>query len=192
MSSFPTLGDLLTTGIWDINEKIQSKHLLSLANTLPKLIEASHADSTNSKYETGWRRWIQWCKENSESTIPLPANPYFVALFLNQIFQDQTTKGALTSAYYGIRWGHLISGFDSPTDHPFVKLAFEGARRLASRFSAPKTPKEPLPVDLLKSFYHFVSENENTLPGWRFLVMYYFAFAGFFRIEELVFTTQKC
>jgi hypothetical protein len=42
-------------------------------------------------------------------------------------------KGAIVDAFYGIRWGHHLAGLDSPTDHPTVKMAFEGAQRICAK-----------------------------------------------------------
>ena len=92
-------------------------------------------------YIRTWRLWLDWCKKYPES-ITRPAQPFYVALFFNELVLDEAKKGRIESAFFGIRWGHLIAGLTAPTDHPFVKLAFEGAKRLASRRTA-KIQKEP-------------------------------------------------
>jgi len=160
--------------------------LKNLSSSLPNVIEAGLATSTNEKYSSAWRKWLNWCKVNTE-VVSLPANPFFVALYLSHILKTYSTKGALVSAFYGIRWGHCIAGFNSPTEHPFVKLAFEGCQRLL--LSGRKQPKEPISPDLLKLFFdRFSSSN---LFNLRFLVLCFIGFAGFFRIDELLGVQMK-
>ena len=146
-SLFYVTKNRLSCGIWSESEKIESASLKKLSASLPEIIEAGLASSTNNKYYTGWKRWLDWCKENPEVNN-LPGNPFFVALFFNHILLKYKTKGAIVSAFYGIRWGHSIAGFVSPTDHPFVKLAFEGCQRLAD--TSRKQPKEPISPEVLK------------------------------------------
>ena len=154
-----------------------------MSATLPSIIESGLSSSTNNKYHTGWNRWLNWSGRNSEVN-KLPANPFFVALFLNYILTEFKTKGALVSAFYGIRWGHTISGFSSPTDHPFVQLAFEGCQRMIT--SQGKHPKEPISPQILKMLYNKYGQDNNNLFDLRFVVMCFLGFAGFFRIEELL------
>ena len=119
----------------------------------------------------------------------LPANPFFVALFLNHTLLQHKTKGSITSAFYGIRWGHSIAGFTSPTEHPFVQLAYEGSQRLAEYKG--KQPKEPLSPEILKMLFDKYGENSSNLLDIRFLTMCFLGFAGFFRIEELLLVQVK-
>ena len=111
---------------------ILDPRLRQTAKSLPKVITSAWADKTNKKYSRGWQLWLDWCKKYPES-IARPALPFYVALFLNELVLDEAKKGRIESAFFGIRWGHLIAGLEAPTDHPFVKLAFEGAKRLVSR-----------------------------------------------------------
>ena len=45
----------------------------------------------------------------------------YVSIFLNYILFTSGKKGSVVTAFYGIRWGHHVKGFDSPTDDPFVQ-----------------------------------------------------------------------
>ena len=83
------------------------------------------ANSTNKKYFHGWKTWADWY--NSKQVEDLrPADPLNLAIFLNHILFTSGKKGSVVTAFYEIRWGHHVLGFDSPTDNPFVQLAFEG------------------------------------------------------------------
>ena len=176
----------IPTSIWSEMKSIKCPKLTELSSSLPNVLEAGLASSTNKKYYTGWKRWLDWCTSNPE-VEKLPGKPFFVALYLNHVLSTFNTKGAIISAFYGIRWGHSIAGLTSPTDHPFVKLAFEGCQRLVA--SNRKQPKDPISPELLKLFFKkFDSENLYEL---RFLVLCFIGFAGFFRIEELLATKIK-
>ena len=89
---------------------------------------SARAKSTTNKYEKGWSNWLTWSKDKEEVT-QLPANPFFVAIYLNYVLKTSNNVGALTTAFFGIRWGHHINGLNSPTEHPFVRMTYEGTVR---------------------------------------------------------------
>lgn len=154
---------------------------------MPSVIGSGLAASTTNKYSAGWKYWVEWCKSNREISV-IPATPFTVALYLVHVLESKNKTGPLISAFYGIRWGHIISGFPSPTDDPFVKLAFEGCQRLCD--SHRNGPKEPIPVELLKQFYNQLYDLNN-LKHLRFLTMVFLGFTGFLRIDELLLTQMK-
>ena len=49
-----------------------------------------------------WKNWVDW-SNSKQGVITYPADPF-----------------------YRIRWSDHVMGFNSPTDNPFVQLAFEG------------------------------------------------------------------
>jgi len=104
-------------------------------------------------------------------------------LYLNFILQGSGTKGALTDSFYGIRWGHHISGFSSPTDHPFLQVVFEGCKRLSG--STPRQKKEAITSDMIKALVDTYS-GEESLPNLRFLLICLLGFTGFMRIDEIL------
>ena len=83
----------------------------------------------------------------------------------------------------GIRWGHINAGYDTPTDRPLVKLAFEGAKRLAT--SGKKQQKEPFTAEMISKLVKEFGTSVN-LMHLRFLIISVTGFAGFFRISELL------
>ena len=124
--------DGLVFGVWKDIESIQNPKLKTNASQLPTLLQAGYADSTLSKYKPAWLKWLDWAKEYEEVN-PCPADPFSVALYFNELVMLEVPRSAIISAYSGIRWGHINSGYDPPTDHPFVKLAFECAKRLTGK-----------------------------------------------------------
>ena len=179
------LSDPPTHGLWNQINEIQDETLKRKALSLPHLIESAYAESTLKKYKPAWEKWLVWTKSFSEVNH-CPAEPFHVAIYLNDVVSSIKTKGALTSAFLGIRWGHHTSGHSSPTEHPLVKLALEGGKRILSLNGTKNScRKEPLPVDLLKQLVdHFSSTSD--LVKIRFVVLILLGFSGFFRISELL------
>ena len=112
-------------------DTVTNADLQYLISTLPRLIDAGVAVSTKTKYARAWRQWELFCADKPE-VVCRPADPFFIAIYFNHLLTEKGTRGSLTDAMYGIRWGHISAGYHSPTDHPFVKLAYEGAKRLSN------------------------------------------------------------
>lgn len=168
-------------GVWTRKKELKNNELKSLSESLPEVIMAAKADTTTNKYWRAWSKWLQWCKDKDE-VISMPADPFIVAIYLNHLLHSSNNKGALTSAFYGLRWGHHINGYHSPTDHPFVQLAYEGAVRLCEK--KPKNPKDPITSEIIKAIV--LKFNTDSIPDLRFLITCVLGFFGFFRIDELL------
>ena len=74
-------------------------------------------------------------------------------------------------------------GFDSPTDNPFVQLAFDGCQRLCQ---SETTKKEPVTSVMIKSLVNRFGGKNASLPYLRFLLTCLLGFSGFLRIVELL------
>ena len=155
--------------------------LSSLVATLPRLINASVANGTRSKYERAWQHWERFC-HRIPGIVARPADPFYVAVYFNHLITEKGTRGSVNDAMYGIRWGHNSAGFYSPTDHPFVKLAHEGAKRLSNYTGAKK--KEPITASMLQALID-AYVGEKNLIYQRFLIICLLGFAAFMRIDEL-------
>uniref|UniRef100_A0A7M5XJT8 Tyr recombinase domain-containing protein n=1 Tax=Clytia hemisphaerica TaxID=252671 RepID=A0A7M5XJT8_9CNID len=185
-SFFPTdHGD--APGLREKLLNIKDRNLKRKAESLPVLLEAAYAKSTLRKYKPAWEKWLI-CSDPFDEVISCPADPIYVAIYINDLTNSFATEGALTAAILGIRWGHLNSGFDSPTNHPLVRLAIEGGKRIIAERRSPLKNchrKEPLSSDLIKNLVRKYSTSTN-LVDIRFLIMVLFGFAGFFRISEIL------
>ena len=111
-----------------------------------------------------------------------------MALYINDLVLGKASISAITSAFCSIRWGHINTGHFSPTDHPFVKLAFEGAKR--SIESNNKNQKEPLDAEAIKMLINKFGFNKHLLQ-LRFIIICLIGFAGFFKISELLSVQTK-
>jgi len=173
----------MCSGIWRKAETIKSPELRDLASTLPTIIYSGLAEKTSDKYLSGWNKWLHWCSVNQE-VVPRPAEPFFVALYLNHVLFTKGTVGSLITAFYGIRWGHHVVGLNSPTNNPLVKLAFEGCQHLCPRESC---KKEPISCETIKELVDIFNRNDKrNLLEFRTLIVCLLGFSGFFRIQELL------
>ena len=147
---------------------------------MPYVIQHGLATAPTSKYSGAWGKWLEWC--DRKGLCGRPADPFNVALYLNHLLWVNNTRGSITSAFYGIRWGHHAVGLPSPTDSPLVQLSREGATRLCPKRA---NQKEPLPVDTVKKIVHTTSTGAS-LMDLRFQIVCLIGFAGFLRINELL------
>ena len=172
-------------GIWESLDDIEDPTLLQNALDLPKLTNASIAESTLKKYKGSWKAWVKWSDQFPEVN-PCPAEPFFIAIYIKEITDKTSCSiGLLTTAFLGIRWGHIHSSFTPPTNHPFLKMAFEGAKRIVSRLSPPKNKKEPLTPEIIKRIVDIFTDTPG-LPTTRFIIICLVSFTGFLRISELL------
>ena len=79
-------------------------------------------------------------------------------------------------------------GFNSPTDNPFVQLAFEGCQRLGETET---TKKEPITSDMIKTLVTKYGGKNSTIPDLIFLLTCLLGFARFLRIDELLHVRLK-
>ena len=143
---------------------------------------ARWAASTNSKYERGWKKWCTWCEAHPESPV-IPAAPFYICLYINDLVLDGCKYGALTAAETGIRWGHLTSGIANPMDNDFVQIILEGARRTVGK--PPSQQKEPLTVEMAKKAVDLLGIGGSLLQK-RTIIICLLGFSGFLRISELI------
>ena len=80
--------------------------------------------------------------------ISCSADPFDVAMYPHNVLFISGIIGLVITEFYGIRWGHHVMGFNSPTENPFVHLAFEVWQRLCKTEA---TKKEPITSETIKS-----------------------------------------
>ena len=74
-------------------------------------------------------------------------------------------------------------GFNSPTDNPFVQLAFKGCQWLCKTEA---TKKEPITSDMIKTLVTKYGGKNSSISDFRFLLTCFLGFAGFLCIDELL------
>ena len=165
-------------------EKTASIHdtfLRDRAGHLPNLIAARWADSTTAKYRAQWEKWCSWCHKHPESPA-CPADRFYVALYINDLVLEKCAFSALEAAASGIRWGHIISGFDNPMDDILLQTILEGAKRTVGKPSS--CQKEPLSADMAKLVVNRYGGGD--LLQQRLVLTCLLGFSGFLRISELL------
>ena len=100
--------------------------------------------------------------------VARPADPFYIAVYFNYLLNEQGTKGSITDAMYGIRWGHNSAGFLSPTVHPFVKMAYEGAKRLSNYAGSNK--KDAFTANMIHTLFDSYAQIDNYMYQ-RFLII---------------------
>ena len=96
----------------------------------------------------------------------LPCITIIHSLYLNELKKESGSKSSFEAAVYGLNWAHEMAGLDSPTSHPLVHAALEGARR---QLGKPTVKKEPVTPEMLRSLVEkFGGRNASLtdLRGW--------------------------
>ena len=176
----PCVSFHLCSGSVQTTDGHSNPELQQLIDGVPDLIDAGRATKTKEKYQRAWSKWTEFC--NNFNITPLPASPFDIAVYFNYLLTTRGTRGCITDAMYGIRWGHIRAGVLPPTDHPFTKLAFDGAIRL-SNFSGTKK-KEPFTACMLQSLIDLNQLDDRIY--FRFVIICVLGFTGFMRLDELL------
>lgn len=123
---------------------------------------------------------MTWCSKDKKRDEKLACRPFLHCNFFNHVLKTSNNKGALTTAFYGIRLGHHINGFLSPII-PFVQMAFEGALRSCNK--KPKAPKKTITPEFKKML--ILNFESTTLPNLRFLLLCSLDIFGFFSNQRI-------
>ena len=99
---------------------------------------ATRAPSTSSKYFSSYNRWRSWAREHGLTVFP--ASPFHFAIYLRHLMTEAKSASPLESAIRSIAWFQQLGGEPSPSDHPLVKSALAGAKRLLAHQTIKKEP----------------------------------------------------
>ena len=151
------------------------------AYNITNLISSRWAEGTKNNYRRGWKRWLQFCSNCHESK-PSPADPFFIAVCINEMVLDNCKYGALTNLQSGIRWGHVSMGLDNPMENLFVKTVLEGAKRTVGKPDK-SNRKDPINTNMAKQIVQKLSWAESLMDR-RIIIFALLGFSGFLRISE--------
>jgi len=141
----------------------------------------SRASGTTDAYRRAFQRWKSFASSKDEIQV-FPARAEHVALYLQHVLDTTNSHSAVNSAIYGIQWAHNLAGIPSPTDTPIIHSISRAAKRLIGTRLANK--KEPISPEMIKKLVED-SDLDNLLE-LRNVCIFLLAFAGFFRIEEVL------
>ena len=175
LCSCPTNG-----GIWNELDTLVPGGASHLLRRAKQLALGSRCDSTARKYGAGWKKFCHWTKNKFGATT-FPAPPWQVALYMAEVSITASSKSSINAPYYAIRWAHRLGGMSDPTDDPLPKSVLEGALRSQKGNSSPRRVVSlSLVTDLCSKL------SQSGIREVRLACMVSFAFAGFFRISELL------
>ena len=93
----------MNTGIWEKINQIENPQLAQKAKGLPFLIKSAWAETTDKKYREAWKKWVDWSNLYPE-VQKCPADPFYLALYFNDLVIEEATLSAVKAANSGIRW----------------------------------------------------------------------------------------
>ena len=149
---------------------------------LQKVLEASRAGSTVSKYKRVFNKWEDWCKDNE--IPPLQADHHMMARYFVHLFQIHVPYSTIEASFYAIKWTYDCSPLtvNNPCDLKFLKLLLDGLKRILAK---PVSHKEPITADILRKIITKFGSSDN-LMDIRMCALLLVSFAGFFRNDELI------
>ena len=144
----------------------------------------SRADNTVINYCQSFCKFKAWCLLSSGEFSFLPATSVTVSLYLHYLLESSLGSSTIQNVFYAINWVHKLAGFDNrnPCDTFIVQSIVEASRRVPRK---PVSKAEPITPEILGLIYRQYGESSNLLDI-RFVCMCLLAYAGFFRISELL------
>ena len=174
--------DIFSSGVWASFTGLRDPSLRELASRLAEsTVIASRATGTTDAYRRAFLRWRSFASSKDEIQV-FPARTEHVALYLQHVLDTTQSPSAVDSAIYGIQWAHNLAGIPSPTDSPIVHSISRAAKKLIGTRLLNK--KEPISAEMIRKLVE-ASDLDNLLE-LRNVCIFLLAFAGFFRIEEVL------
>ena len=101
-------------------------------NVLDKVLRASRAPNTVTRYSRSFELWKSWCIQHNCS--PLPACADDIARYFVELHIDNAPFSRIEGIFYSIKWFHdCKSNCVNPCDQKFLHLLLEGLRRLSAK-----------------------------------------------------------
>lgn len=176
--------DLTCSDRWkDVKQRCLSMNNPELFSEVEDAVISGKESSTTRNYSLAFNKFVTWCEQFQFSS--LPADVVTVALYLVTIIQrkDKCGKSKLNQIFYAINWAHEFAAVKNPCVDNWLKLCLQGCIR---KVSTPIVKKEPITIEILQNLVtRFASEN-CCLGDLRLVTLFVLAFAGFFRINEVL------
>ncbi|WP_437580594.1 integrase [Sorangium sp. So ce887] len=80
--------------------------------------DAELPENTRRLYGAQWRQFVAWCA--ARRSLPLPARPRLVVLYLASLAQERLAPSTIKAAGQAIAKAHELSGQAPPTSSPIV------------------------------------------------------------------------
>jgi integrase len=169
-------------------KETKNEQLKKLAHQVPSVLLASHADSTNKVYNRLFQCWKSWAKNYGEISI-LPADSYFVSLFLIEQSKDKKSAGTLRLFLPALKWAHRMAGLKHDLDQQYRSDIALGLRRVLAK---PIQRKEVLTAQDVLRLVEISDLNKITdLRNTCIIVLAFAAFLRFSDFSRLTFDDLK-
>jgi integrase len=173
--------DIFSKGIWEEAKGWNDEHLRDDLERLKTTVLSSRAAGTTDTYRRAFLRWKRYTVQYEHMEV-LPASPLDVAIYLQSLMDCSSSASTIDTAFYAIQWAHTMAGVESPTGHPVVVAVRDAASRHFGKQR--NNRKSPLTAVHLQNL---VDQSDlNNLLSLRNVCVFVLAFAGFFRIEEVL------
>lgn len=177
--SFFYFSDVFSSQMWIEFDASMPGHLRSSADQVKRTVLAAKADGTIKTYLGGFNRWKRWAIQNC--LCHFPANPFYVAVYLQCLLQQAQSPSPVCTAVYSIDWAHSLAGLSKPSTHPLVTGMVTASKRILGK---PKSRKEPITPEMLLTLVRKFKDNPS-LYNLRTVALCLIGFTGFFRFSEL-------
>ena len=118
-------------------------------------------------YLSAYQKWRAWAANYNEVTH-LPADPWYVAIYLLHLTQISKTPSPVANAYYGIRWPHKSAGLPDPTSSELPTMIEESASRIKDHGA---NQKEPVMVEMLSKIVDKFTNDKSCISDLRLAAM---------------------
>ena len=111
-----------------------------------------------------------------------PAKTEHVSLYLQHLLDSTQSYSVVDSAIYAIQWDHNLAGLPSPVDAPIIRDISKAAKKMNGAHVVSR--KQAVTADMIGTLVS--ASNLSNLLDLRNVCIFVLAFAGFFRINEVL------
>ena len=148
------------------------------------LIQSSLSENTVSAYRTALNHFNSFrVAYNLHNTWPIPIQQ--LVLYISYCFEKEYAPSSIKLYISGIGFAQRLNGLPNPSENFIIK---EGCRHLRHKFDCRAPILKSTLIEIVESLKHVCYSNFETQL---FKAAFYLAYFGFFRVSELVVTSQK-
>ena len=142
------------------------------------------APSTQKTYNSGKKRYLQFCKD--KSTLPLPASEEQLCQFVSSLAIQSLCHNTIKSYLAAIRHLHIAEGYGDPHVHNMARLeqVLKGIKAVQSK-GPKRTERLPITPNHLAKLKEVWSSGANKFDGKMLWAAASLCFFGFMRSGEL-------
>ena len=178
---FIFLSGVFRSGVWSSLSSCRDPSLEELAYKLPSTVLVSKAPGSIDSYRRAFARWKELAAAKDEIEA-FPAKTQHVALYLQHLLDSTQSHSVVDSAIYAIHWAHNLAGLPSPVDIPIIHDISKAAKKMNGARVVNR--KQAVTADMIGTLVS--ASNLSNLLELRNVCIFVLAFAGFFRINEVL------